>query len=53
MAKYLIAVGIIVVIVIIYVVTYVLNENTDRPEGCEDLECNGCNAKDCSHRDLS
>lgn len=51
MVKYLVAIGIIVVIIVVYVVTYIMNEKTERPEGCEDLECAGCKAKDCAHRD--
>ena len=50
MWEYIIAISIIVIIVVLYVVTYSINEKTKKPEGCEDLECSGCNAKSCNHR---
>jgi hypothetical protein len=50
MWEYIIAGASIVVIVLIYVYSYKLNEKTEKPEGCEDLECNSCKAKNCSHR---
>jgi len=50
MWEYIIAIGIIVLIVFLYVYTYVLNVNTEKPEGCEDLECTSCKTDSCSHR---
>ncbi|MBN2540256.1 MAG: hypothetical protein JXB08_01895 [Bacilli bacterium] len=46
----LIAIGIIVLVVVIYILSYALNEKTAKPEECEDLECTSCKAADCSHR---
>ncbi len=50
MWPYVIAIGTIVLIVVIYVWSYSLNEKTEKPEGCEDLECSGCNANNCANR---
>lgn len=50
MWEYVIAIAVIVVIVFLYIFTYSLNEKTDKPEGCEDLECTSCHAKSCSNR---
>ena len=50
MWEYIIGIGVIVLIVGLYVFTYKLNTNTEKPEGCEDVECNSCNASNCSHR---
>lgn len=48
--EYLIAVIIIVVIVGLYVWSYMLNEKTEKPEGCEDISCSGCKANNCATR---
>lgn len=50
--KLIFGIGIFVAIVILYFVTYAINEKTEKPEGCEDLECTSCNARNCSHRQL-
>jgi hypothetical protein len=48
--EYLIAVIIIVVIVGLYVWSYMLNEKTEKPEGCEDISCSGCKVNNCATR---
>ncbi|MBI9008727.1 MAG: hypothetical protein JEZ05_01740 [Tenericutes bacterium] len=50
MWKYIIAVAIIIVFIFLYVYSYKMNEETEKPEGCEDLECNSCKTDSCSHR---
>ena len=50
--KLILGIGLLVVIIVIYIVTYAINEKVKKPEGCEDIECNSCNAKNCSHRKL-
>ncbi|MBN2504622.1 MAG: hypothetical protein JXB20_04690 [Bacilli bacterium] len=46
-----IGVVLIVLVIGIYVITYVINEKTDVPEGCEDLTdfsaCHGCTNSSC------
>lgn len=38
------------VLIAVFVLTYVLNRNTPRPEGCEEMsECSGCANVACSH----
>lgn len=38
-------------LVLIYIVGYLLNRKTPKPEGCEDLtaDCSGCQSIDCTH----
>ncbi len=50
MWPYVIAIGIVVFIVLVYILSYVLNSNTKRPENCEDVECNSCKDASCTHR---
>jgi len=50
LGKYLIAIGIVVLIVVIYVVSFMMNEKTEKPEGCEDLSCSGCKVDNCVTR---
>lgn len=50
MWPYVIAVVVTIAIIGVYVWSYKLNENTKKPENCEDLECTGCKASDCAHR---
>lgn len=50
MLPYIIGIGVIVVFIFLYVYTYKLNEETEKPEGCEDLECSSCKTDNCSHR---
>lgn len=49
----LIAIGIIVVLLIIFFLTYVKNKKTPLPKGCEDMineeRCVGCQNVSCSH----
>lgn len=48
----IIAIGIIALIIVIYVLSYVMNEKTKAPEGCEDLTaseaCSTCSVGGCS-----
>ena len=46
------AVVIMVLLVGAFIGSYVLNKNTPKPEGCEDLDenCEGCQIVSCSHR---
>lgn len=38
------------VLIAIFIGTYLWNENTPQPDGCEDMsECSGCNNFACSH----
>ena len=40
----------LVILIAIFIGTYLLNKNTPKPEGCEDMsECVGCNNIACSH----
>ncbi len=49
----LLGIGILLACIVLYVVTYIINEKTKRPEGCEeDIECSACNSINCSHRKL-
>lgn len=48
-----IAIGVVVLLIIIFFVTYVLNKRTPLPKGCEDIKiddenCMACNNLDCS-----
>lgn len=45
-----IAVGIIVVLITVYMLSYLLNEKTEKPEGCEDISCSGCKVDNCVSR---
>ncbi|MCF0117159.1 MAG: hypothetical protein HUJ61_03810 [Bacilli bacterium] len=42
---------IMVVAVALFIGTYLLNKNTKKPEGCEELgeACQGCKILECSH----
>ena len=46
------AVVIMVLLVGAFIGSYVLNKNTPKPEGCENLDenCEGCQITSCSHR---
>ncbi|MFQ6873982.1 MAG: hypothetical protein ACLT6Z_03910 [Coprobacillus cateniformis] len=38
------------ILIVVFIGTYLLNKNTPKPEGCEELsECGGCNNIACSH----
>ncbi|HOO43891.1 MAG TPA: hypothetical protein PKU69_02360 [Bacillota bacterium] len=50
MWPYIIAIGITIVIVGLYVWSYSVNQKTEKPEDCEDIECSSCKSADCSHR---
>jgi len=47
-----IGIGIVVLVAAIYIITYILNEKTKVPEGCEDLTdfsgCQSCTNGACS-----
>lgn len=37
-------------LIAVFIGTYILNKNTPKPEGCEDMsECSGCHNFACSH----
>lgn len=47
------AIGVVVLLVVIFFVTYILNKKTPKPEGCEDIlisdeNCGACNNTACS-----
>ncbi|MFA7076067.1 MAG: hypothetical protein WC152_05295 [Candidatus Izemoplasmatales bacterium] len=50
MLKYIIAIAIAIVVVGIYIWSYKLNEKTEKPEGCEEISCSGCNVDNCVSR---
>lgn len=50
MPETIIAIGIVVLIILVYILTYAINSQTKRPENCDDLECNSCKASNCSQR---
>lgn len=40
------------ILIAVFVGTYILNKNTPKPEGCDDMdECGGCHNIACSHND--
>ncbi len=50
--EYIIAIGLIVLVVILYAFSYAVNEKTSVPAGCEDLtdlsSCGACTNGGCS-----
>ncbi|HOP57169.1 MAG TPA: hypothetical protein PLH02_01965 [Bacillota bacterium] len=52
MWKYIIAIGIVVLLVAIYIISYVLNQKTEIPEECRNLEdfsaCSTCTNQSCT-----
>ncbi len=52
--QYIIPIGIIVIVVIFYVLTYAINEKTAIPDECQDLvddiNCTACSVGHCSMR---
>ena len=42
---------VLVVLIAIFIVTFVLNKKTDKPEGCEEMDeqCMHCSITSCSH----
>ena len=40
--KYIIATAILIGLFILYVVFYIMNSKTDKPEGCLEVDCNIC-----------
>lgn len=50
--KILILAGIILVPLALFIISYLLNKKTPRPEGCENLSggCDGCQILSCTHR---
>lgn len=49
MEKYFIAGGLLVALVGIFILTYILNKKTKKPEGCDEeiTECIGCKVTLC------
>jgi hypothetical protein len=48
--EYIIPIVIILVVVGLYVLSFVMNEKTEKPEGCEDISCSGCKVDNCATR---
>ena len=50
--KYLLAALILIALIGLYILFYLLNKNTPKPEGCESLEenCEGCQVTSCANR---
>lgn len=43
----------VALLVAIFIGSYILNKNTPKPEGCEDMsECSGCNNFACTHHSV-
>lgn len=40
--EYLIAILVLVVFVAIYVLSYLFNANTKKPDNCKQIDCQGC-----------
>ena len=49
--KFVYALIVFAVVSVLFIVTYVLNKRTPKPEGCENIgsECEGCQITSCSH----
>lgn len=51
--RWILAIGVILILVAIFIVTFVLYRKTPVPKGCEEFEkpskekCNGCETKEC------
>ncbi len=45
-----IAIGVVIVVVGLYLWSYSLNEKTEKPEGCVEIECHSCHDQSCSNR---
>lgn len=45
------AIGLVILLIIIFFVTYVLNKKTPVPEGCEELKINDENCMACGNTD--
>ena len=40
----------VAILIAVYISTYLLNKNTPKPEGCEEIvDCSGCNDITCSN----
>ena len=50
--KYLLAALILLVLIGLYILFYLLNKNTPKPEGCEGIDenCEGCQVTSCANR---
>lgn len=50
MKETIIGIAVVVGVIALYIITYVLNKNTDVPEGTRDLPnaCGACSAPNCS-----
>jgi hypothetical protein len=48
--EYIIPIVIILIVVGLYILSFVLNEKTEKPEGCEDISCSGCKVDNCATR---
>jgi hypothetical protein len=48
--EYIIAGGVLALLVVLYLWSYALNEKCEKPEGAEEQECQSCHARNCSAR---
>jgi hypothetical protein len=48
--EYIIAGGVLALLVVLYLWSYALNEKCEKPEGSEEQECQSCHARNCSAR---
>ena len=48
---FILAVLVVIISVFLFILTYILNKRTPKPEGCENVgsECEGCQITSCSH----
>ena len=53
--NYLIALGVLVIFIGLFIVTYLLNKKTPKPEGCVNPkeECKLCGIVTCSHNPIN
>lgn len=40
---------VVTICIVLFVLTYLLNKNTKKPDGCETLNCEGCSLTECSN----
>ncbi len=42
------SIGVVLLCIALFVGTYVLNRRTEKPDGCETPDCEGCQLTECS-----
>lgn len=52
---YLVPAGVLIVAIGLFILSYLLNKKTPKPEGCQDTtqECEGCKMIGCSHHPIN